>query len=51
MAAFFRRNPLPTASRALQQALERFDLNAELRGRVTPGLRRWLIAARARRKE
>jgi len=42
VAAFFAANPLPTAKRALAQALERFDLNAELRGRAAPGLARWL---------
>jgi aminopeptidase N len=41
VASFFRAHPLPTARRALQQALERFDLNAELRRREAPGLRRW----------
>ncbi|HWP66381.1 MAG TPA: M1 family aminopeptidase [Candidatus Limnocylindria bacterium] len=42
VGAFFRANPLPEAARALRQALEVFRLNAELRRRVTPGLRRWL---------
>ncbi|TDJ01031.1 MAG: M1 family peptidase [Deltaproteobacteria bacterium] len=46
VAAFFRSHPLPTAARALQQTLERFDLDAELRGRVTPKLRRWLTRHR-----
>jgi len=41
VASFFRTHPIPTARRALQQALERFDLNAELRQREAPGLRRW----------
>jgi len=45
--AFFRAHPLPEATRALRQAIEVFRLNAELRARVTPGLRRWL-AARSR---
>jgi hypothetical protein len=44
VGAFFRANPLPEAARALRQALEVFRLNAELRRRVTPGLRRWLAA-------
>jgi puromycin-sensitive aminopeptidase len=41
VASFFRAHPVPTARRALQQALERFDLNAELRRREAPGLQRW----------
>ena len=44
VAAFFRAHPLPTAKRALRQALERFDLEAEFRGRCAPPLRRWLAA-------
>jgi len=44
VGAFFRAHPLPEAARALRQALETFRLNAELRRRVTPGLRRWLAA-------
>jgi puromycin-sensitive aminopeptidase len=47
VASFFRAHPLPTAKRPLEQALERFDLNAELRRREAPGLRRWLEARRA----
>lgn len=46
VAAFFRAHPLPTATRALQQTLERFDLDAELRQRLAPGLRRWLTRHR-----
>jgi aminopeptidase N len=42
VAAFFRRHPVPTGRRALLQALERFDRNAELRRRAAPGLRSWL---------
>jgi puromycin-sensitive aminopeptidase len=42
--AFFRAHPIPTARRALKQALERFDLDQELRARVAPALRRWLAA-------
>jgi aminopeptidase N len=42
VAAFFRAHPVPTGRRALLQALERFDRNAELRRRAAPGLRRWL---------
>jgi puromycin-sensitive aminopeptidase len=40
--SFFRDHPLPEASRALRQALERFRLNAELRRRTAPGVARWL---------
>jgi len=46
VASFFRAHPIPTAKRALEQALERFDLNAELRRREAPGLQRWLETAR-----
>ena len=46
VAAFFRAHPLPTAARALRQALERFRLNAELRRREARGLARWLAARR-----
>jgi puromycin-sensitive aminopeptidase len=42
VAAFFRAHPIPTAARALRQALERFDLDAELRSRAVPALRHWL---------
>ena len=42
VAAFFKANPVPTAARALRQALERFDLDAELAARALPELRRWL---------
>jgi puromycin-sensitive aminopeptidase len=42
VAAFFRAHPVPTATRALRQTLERFDLNNELRQRTAPGLARWL---------
>ncbi|HKE13022.1 MAG TPA: M1 family aminopeptidase [Myxococcota bacterium] len=44
VASFFRAHPVATARRALQQALERFDLNAELRRREAPGLRRWFAS-------
>jgi puromycin-sensitive aminopeptidase len=40
--AFFRTHPVPTAARAVKQALERFDLNYELRQRAAPGLASWL---------
>lgn len=42
VAAFFRAHPVPTARRALQQALERFGLNREFRRRAARGLLRWL---------
>jgi puromycin-sensitive aminopeptidase len=40
--AFFASHPLPTAARALKQALERFDLDLELRERALPELRAYL---------
>jgi len=42
VAAFFRKHRVATGKRAVQQALERFDLNAELRKRALPGFVRWL---------
>jgi puromycin-sensitive aminopeptidase len=42
VAAFFKAHPVPTGQRAVRQALERFDRNAELRRRATPQLRAWL---------
>src|SRR5262249_46224450 len=42
---FFRAHPLPEASRAVRQALERFRLNAELRRRTAPHVRRWLAGS------
>ncbi len=45
--SFFRDHPLPEASRALRQALERFRLNAELRRRTAPGVARWLARRKA----
>jgi puromycin-sensitive aminopeptidase len=42
VAAFFAAHPLPTAARALKQALERFDLDMELRERTLPELRAYL---------
>jgi puromycin-sensitive aminopeptidase len=42
VAAFFRAHPIPTARRALRQALERFDAGAEFRRRTAPELRRIL---------
>jgi hypothetical protein len=44
VAAFFKAHPVPTGQRAVRQALERFDRNAELRRRATPQLRAWLQA-------
>ncbi|MBI4517389.1 MAG: M1 family metallopeptidase [Deltaproteobacteria bacterium] len=44
VAAFFRAHPVPTAARALKQALERFALNQELRQRAGKGLQVWLAA-------
>jgi puromycin-sensitive aminopeptidase len=44
---FFRVHPVPEARRALRQALEVFQLNAELRRRTAPGLQRWLAASAA----
>jgi aminopeptidase N len=45
--SFFRDHPLPEASRALRQALERFRLNAELRRRTAPAVARWLARQKA----
>ena len=42
VAAFFRRHPLPAGARALEQALERFDLDAAFCRLARPGLARWL---------
>jgi hypothetical protein len=42
VAAFFRKHPVPTGKRAVQQALERFDLNAAFRKRSAAGFRSWL---------
>jgi hypothetical protein len=39
---FFRTHPLPEATRAIRQALERFRLNAELRRRTGTAAARWL---------
>ncbi|HEX4353116.1 MAG TPA: ERAP1-like C-terminal domain-containing protein, partial [Polyangiales bacterium] len=40
--SFFAANPVPTATRALRQADERFRLDAGFRKRAAPALRRWL---------
>jgi puromycin-sensitive aminopeptidase len=42
VSAFLRAHPIPTAARALRQALEEFDTNAEFRHRAAPQLRHWL---------
>jgi puromycin-sensitive aminopeptidase len=42
VAAHFRAHPVASGERALRQALERFALNAALRRREAPVLRRWL---------
>lgn len=44
VAAFFEQNPIPTATRALRQALERFKLQNELRKAAAPRLRAFLKA-------
>ena len=41
---FFRAHPVETATRALKLALERFDLNEELRRRAGRDLRAWFVA-------
>jgi puromycin-sensitive aminopeptidase len=42
VAAFFKAHPVATGQRAVRQALERFDRNAELRSRAAPQLKEWL---------
>ncbi|MCZ6782108.1 MAG: M1 family metallopeptidase [Proteobacteria bacterium] len=42
VARFFRENPIPSGSRALRQALERFDWYAEYRRRAGPELAAYL---------
>lgn len=44
VAMFFRAHPIETATRALKLALERFDLNEELRRRASRDLRAWFGA-------
>jgi len=44
VAVFFRAHPIETATRALKLALERFDLNEELRRRASRDLRTWFVA-------
>jgi aminopeptidase N len=41
VAMFFRAHPVETATRALKLALERFDINEELRRRAGKDLRAW----------
>src|SRR6185295_14650500 len=48
VAAFFKAHPVPTARRAMQQALERFDLNYEFSRRVAKSLAAWLAKNRDR---
>jgi len=43
VARFFREHPLPAAKRTIQQALERFDRDAEFRKQALPGFSRWLL--------
>ncbi len=45
VALFFRKHPLPSATRALKQALERFDLDAELQKRTARELATWLAGS------
>lgn len=42
VAAFFRKNPVPTGKRAVAQALERFDLNQAFRKSSQEGFESWL---------
>jgi hypothetical protein len=42
VAAHFKAHPLPAGARALEQALERFDLDAAFCRIARPGLARWL---------
>jgi puromycin-sensitive aminopeptidase len=42
VAAFFRAHPLPTGARAVDQALERFDLDAAFCKLAGPDLARWI---------
>jgi puromycin-sensitive aminopeptidase len=44
VAIFFRAHPIETATRALKLALERFDVNEELRRRASRDLRAWFLA-------
>jgi aminopeptidase N len=47
VAAFFREHPVPTAARAVKQALEQFDVNLAFDDRSVAGLARWLGVGRA----
>jgi puromycin-sensitive aminopeptidase len=42
VAAFFKEHPVPTGRRAVQQALEQFDIGIAFDERAAPALRRWL---------
>jgi len=42
LLAFAKKHPLPTATRAVAQANERFELDAALRARAAPQLKAWL---------
>jgi puromycin-sensitive aminopeptidase len=42
VAAFFRAHPVPTAKRAVEQALEHFDLDLAFEKDARPALARWL---------
>jgi hypothetical protein len=44
IVAFFEAHPVPSAARALRQALERLDLDARLRVHLVPELARFLRA-------
>ena len=43
VAAFFRAHAIPSAQRTLRQTLEQFDLDAALRRRTLPAVRRWSV--------
>jgi puromycin-sensitive aminopeptidase len=45
IAAFFKQNPVPTATRAVKKALEQIDLTCAFDARVKPQLARWLEGA------
>jgi hypothetical protein len=47
VATFFRAHPVETGTRALRLALERFDVNEELRRRAAKELRSWLTTQAA----
>jgi puromycin-sensitive aminopeptidase len=45
IAAFFKANPVPTATRAVKKAIEQIDLTCAFDARVKPQLARWLETA------